>query len=89
MDRPSIATDIQRIDATHDEFLDDIRAAEGERHDAEALSLALLGVMAIMGWNKALDLFDVDDEGWRAQQRADLDWWVPQIRAALEIWSPL
>lgn len=84
-----LATDIQRIDATHDEFVDDIRAAEGDRHDAEALSLALLGVLAIMGWNKALDLFDVDDEVWRAQQRADLDWWVPQIRAALEIWSPV
>jgi hypothetical protein len=45
--------------------------------------------MAIMGWNKALDLFDIADEGWRARQRADLDWWVPQIRAALEIWSPV
>ena len=84
-----LATDIQRVDATHDEFLDDIRVAEGDRHDAEALSLALLGVLAIMGWNKALDLFDIDDEGWRARQRADLDWWVPQIRAALEIWSPV
>jgi hypothetical protein len=84
-----LATDIQRIDATHDEFLDDVRAAEGDRHDPEALSLALLGVLAIMGWNKALDLFDITDEGWRARQRADLDWWVPQIRAALEIWSPV
>ena len=84
-----LATDIQRIDATHDEFLDDIRVAEGDRHDAEALSLALLGVLAIMGWNKALDLFDVDDEAWRAQQRADLDWWVPaDPRRARDLVAP-
>ena len=84
-----LATDIQRVDVTHDEFLDDIRVAEGGRHDADATSLALLGALAIMGWNKALDLFDIDDEAWRAQQRADLDWWVTQVRFALEIWSPV
>ena len=63
-------------------------SAEGERHDPEALSLALLGVLALMGWNKALDLLDTDDEELRARQRADLDWWVAQARVALEIWSP-
>jgi thiamine kinase-like enzyme len=83
-----LSTDIQRIDANHDEFLDDVRVAEAERHDPEALSLALLGVLALMGWNKALDLLDTDDEELRARQRADLDWWVAEARVALEIWSP-
>jgi hypothetical protein len=65
-----------------------VRVAEGERHDPEALTLALLGVLAIMGWNKALDLLDTDDDAVRVRQRADFDWWVMRARDALDIWSP-
>lgn len=83
-----LAIDVQCVDATHDEFLDDIRAAEGPRHDAVALQLALLGELAFIGWNKALDLVEGDDE-LRARQRADLDWWVAAVRSALELWSPI
>ena len=83
-----LAIDVQCVDATHDEFLEDIRAAEGPRYDAVALHLALLGELAFIGWNKALDLVE-GDEGLRARQRVDLDWWVAAARSALEVWSPV
>ena len=83
-----LAIDVQCVDATHDEFLDDVRAAEGARHDPGALHLALLGELAFIGWNKALDLVEGDDAV-RARQRADLDWWIAAARSALEYWSPI
>jgi hypothetical protein len=83
-----LAIDVQCVDATHDEFLDDIRAAEGTRHDPDAFLLALLGQLAFIGWNKALDLAE-GDEAIRARQRSDLDWWIAKARAALELWSPV
>jgi hypothetical protein len=83
-----LAIDAQCVDASHDEFLADIAIAEGRRHDPEALSLAILGQLAMLGWNKALDLFEGDDRV-RARQRVDLDWWIGRVRQGLEVWSPI
>jgi hypothetical protein len=42
-----------------------------------------------LGWNKAIDIVDNPDPAIRAQERADLDWWVTRLREAFEAWSPI
>jgi hypothetical protein len=64
------------------------RAAEGERHNEEALRLALLGGLVQLGWDKALHATGHPDAAVRARERADLDWWTARARDALERWSP-
>ncbi|HTC85476.1 MAG TPA: hypothetical protein VK656_02165, partial [Candidatus Acidoferrum sp.] len=73
-----------RIDATRDEIVDDFRVAEGERFEARALGLALIGGLAMLGWNKALDVLENPDPVVRATERADLDWWVDRVRRELD-----
>ena len=73
-----------RIQATRDEVLDDFRVAEGERFEARALSLALVGALAMLGWNKALDVLENADPAARAREREDLDWWVSRVRRELD-----
>jgi hypothetical protein len=73
-----------RIDATRDEVIDDFIALEGDRHDPRALGLALVGALAMLGWNKALDVTDNPDPVARARERADLDWWVARVRRELD-----
>jgi hypothetical protein len=83
-----LAIDVQCIaDGDHDAYLAEVRAVEGDAHDPDAMTLAILGHFAMHGWNKALDLFDGNDEV-RARQRKDLDWWVERCREAVAIWSP-
>jgi hypothetical protein len=77
-----------RIDATRDEVVDDFIALEGARHDPRALGLALIGALAMLGWNKALDVIENDDPVARARERADLDWWVARVRRELDAWAP-
>jgi hypothetical protein len=78
-----------RIDATREEVIDDFRAISAERFDPRALEIALVGGLACLGWNKALDIVDNPDPAVRAQERADLDWWIARVRRALETWSPV
>ena len=73
-----------RIEATRDAVLDDFRVAEGDRFDARALGLALIGALAMLGWNKALDVLENADPLARARERADLDWWVARVRRELD-----
>lgn len=73
-----------RIEATRDEILDDFRIAEGERFEARALGLALIGALAMLGWNKALDVLENPDPVARDRERADLDWWVARVRRELD-----
>jgi hypothetical protein len=73
-----------RIRATRDEVLADFRTAEGEPFDARALGLALVGALAQLGWNKALDVIESTDETVRLRERADLDWWVARVRSELD-----
>jgi hypothetical protein len=83
-----LAVNASRIDATREQVLDDFRAAEGERHDEDALRLALLGGLVHLGWDKALHATGHPDPAVRAWERADLDWWTARARDALERWSP-
>jgi hypothetical protein len=83
-----LAVNASRIDATREQVLDDFRAAEGERHDEDALRLALLGGLVHLGWDKALHATGHPDPVVRARERADLDWWTARARDALERWSP-
>ena len=83
-----LAVNASRIDASREQVLDDFRAAEGERHDEDALRLALLGGLVHLGWDKALHATGHPDPAVRAWERADLAWWTARARDALERWSP-
>ena len=83
-----LAINWSRIDATREQVLDDFRAAEGERHDEDALRLALLGGLVQLGWDKALHASGHPDPAVRAREAADLAWWAARARDALEVWAP-
>lgn len=84
-----LAINASRIAASREEVIEDFRAVMGERHDERALRIALIGGLVQLGWNKALDATEHPDDGVRARERADLDWWVAAARAGLEAWSPV
>jgi hypothetical protein len=77
-----------RIDASREQVIDDYRDIAGERFDARAWELACIGALMWLGWNKAVDIVDNPDPAIRAQERADLDWWIARVRQAFEVWSP-
>jgi hypothetical protein len=83
-----LAINWSRIDASREQVLDDFRAAEGERHDEDALRLALLGGLVQLGWDKALHASGHPDPAVRAREADDLAWWSGRARQALEAWSP-
>lgn len=78
-----------RIDATREQIIADYRNVAGERFDERAWDLACIGAMLWLGWNKAIDIVDNPDAAIRAQERADLDWWIARVRQAFEAWSPV
>ncbi len=69
-----------RVDASHDDLVDDVREV---CPDEDTLRLALLAGLAELGWNKALDAVEHHDPETRARELDDLAWWVRQARAAL------
>ena len=83
-----LAVNWSRIDASREQVLDDFRAAEGGRHDEDALRLALLGGLVQLGWDKALHASGHPDPAVRAREAADLAWWTDRAREALAVWSP-
>jgi hypothetical protein len=83
-----LAINWSRIDASREQVLDDFRTAEGDRHDEDALRLALLGGLAQLGWDKALHASGHPDPAVRAREADDLAWWTARARDALEVWSP-
>ena len=83
-----LAINWSRIDATREQVLDDLRAAEGERHDEDALRLALLGGLVQLGWDKAMHASGHPDPAIRAREAAALAWWPERARDALAVWSP-
>lgn len=83
-----LAINWSRVDATREQVLDDFRAAEGDRHDEDALRLALLGGLVQLGWDKALHASGHPDPAIRAREAADLAWWTARARDALAVWSP-
>jgi aminoglycoside phosphotransferase (APT) family kinase protein len=82
-----LAVNWSRIDASREQVLDDFRAAEGDRHDTDALRLALLGGLVQLGWDKALHASGHPDPAVRAREAADLAWWCDRARDALAVWS--
>lgn len=83
-----LALSASRIDATREQFLDDLVAVRGERFDTTAWDLGCIAALAMLGWNKALDSAEHADPAVRARESADLDWWLQRVREATSTWSP-
>jgi hypothetical protein len=77
-----------RIDATHDQLWEDFRAARGERDDPLAVELGMIAGLTMYGWILGHSAVIHPDPAERAWARAELEWWVPRARRALETWSP-
>lgn len=78
-----------RIDASREQVTDDFREVCADRFDPYALELGMITALLCLGWNKTIDILDNPDPAIRAQERADLDWWIARVRTALETWSPV
>jgi aminoglycoside phosphotransferase (APT) family kinase protein len=84
-----LAQDAWRIDATRDELVADFLAAEDDLVDEGALDLGLLCGILQAGWIMGHSAVVHPDPAERAWGRAELDWWVPRVRTALErTWAP-
>jgi hypothetical protein len=77
-----------RIDATHDQLWDDFRAARGAHDDPLAVELGIIAGLMMYGWILGHSAVIHPDPAERIWARAELDWWVPRARRALETWSP-
>lgn len=84
-----VLNNANRIDATLDELLDDVRASAGRNHDEFTLQLAILANVpfACALWTTGA-VEDVDPQ-WRAEAASALDWWARAARraAAYTRWS--
>ena len=73
-----------RIEASHEQIVEDFRRAMGERDDPRALELGMISGLVQYGWilgNSALIHPDPAEQAWA---REELAWWVPRVRSALE-----
>jgi ketosteroid isomerase-like protein len=77
-----------RIDATHDQLWEDFRAARGERDDPLAVELGAIAGLTMYGWILGHSAVIHPDPAERTWARAELQWWVPRARRALETWAP-
>jgi ketosteroid isomerase-like protein len=77
-----------RTDATHDQLWQDFRAARGERDDPLAVELGVIAGLVMYGWILGHSAVVHPDPAERTWARAELEWWVPRARHALETWSP-
>ena len=78
--------DVWRIEATHDEVVEDFRRALGERDDPQALDLGLVAGLVMYGWIFGHSAVVHTDPAEREWARQELDWWVPRVRLALDRW---
>jgi Phosphotransferase enzyme family len=78
--------DLWRIDATHDDVVEDFRRAMGEHDDPHALDLGLIAGLVMYGWIFGHSAVVHTDPGEREWARQELDWWVPRVRRALDDW---
>jgi hypothetical protein len=83
-----LAQDAWRIDATHDELEDDHRAAHGGSLPPDEVELGMLSGLVQYGWLLAHSARVHPDPEETAWGRAELAWWVPRTRRALERVSP-
>ncbi len=72
------------LEVTFDEFTAIQREVAGADRDEVSLLLSLLGAVAWLGWNKALDIVEHPDEAVRERERQGLIWWLGQARLAFE-----
>jgi aminoglycoside phosphotransferase (APT) family kinase protein len=79
-----LAHSARRIDATHDEIEADHRAAQGDALDGREVELGMLSGLVQYGWRIAHSARVHPDPAETAWGAAELDWWVPRARAALE-----
>ncbi len=78
-----------RIDADHDELVDDYRRARGEHDDARAVELGVIAGLVMYGWVFGHSAVRHPDPAERSWARGELAWWVPRARRALGMWSPV
>lgn len=76
--------DAWRIDAGHDAIEEDFRAAERETLDPHEAELGILTGLVQYGWIFGHSLRIHPDPAEQRWARAELDWWVPRTRLALE-----
>jgi hypothetical protein len=74
-----------RIAATHEQLIDDFRAALGTLFDERSLDLGLVAGLAFHGGLLAHELIESSEEK-RVRARRELDWWSDRVRSALERW---
>jgi hypothetical protein len=78
--------DVWRLEATHDEVVEDFRRAMGERDDPRALDLGMIAGLVMYGWIFGHSAVVHTDPGEREWARSELAWWVPRVRRALDNW---
>jgi hypothetical protein len=79
--------DLWRIEATHDEVVEDFRRARGDHDDPRAVDLlGLLGLL-MYGWIFGIGAVIHTDPAERRWAREELSWWVPRARDTLDTWS--
>ena len=78
-----------RIDAGHDELVEDFRRARGDHDDALAVELGVITGLVMYGWVFGHSAAYHPDPAERDWARRELDWWVPRARRALESWAPV
>jgi Phosphotransferase enzyme family len=76
--------DAWRIDAGHDELEADYLAAEAEHLQRDEVELGMLTGLVQYGWIFGHSLRIHPDPAEQAWAQAELDWWVPRTRRALE-----
>jgi aminoglycoside phosphotransferase (APT) family kinase protein len=79
-----LAHTARRIDATHDEIEADHRVAQGGRLVDAEVDLGMLSGLVQYGWRIAHSARVNPDPAETAWGAAELEWWVPRVRAALE-----
>lgn len=84
----SLCHNAWRIDATRDELVEDFRRARGDADDPRAVELGYITGLVMYGWIFGHSAAYHPDPAEREWARAELAWWVPRARRALETWSP-
>jgi hypothetical protein len=76
--------DAWRIDASHDELEADFRAAESSQLNDDEIELGMLSGLVQYGWIFGHSGRVHPDPAEAAWARAELEWWIPRTRTALE-----
>jgi hypothetical protein len=84
----SICHNAWRVDASHDELVEDFRRARGELDDPHAVELGVISGLVMYGWVFGHSATYHPDPAERDWARHELAWWIPRARQALESWSP-